>query len=137
MYGASIGFKYDTDSSTSPTFPVGTWWKHLCGLCSSWQNTVSAILLPANELVAPPELRETSDKVSDGDFRTALAERATTGAYGGGVLPTKKLPSIGVFGERARSLLASMLRVKVLGRCALDYDDFFTYFEQRAKAKTL
>jgi hypothetical protein len=131
-----MGFKYDPNSATSPTFPVGTWWKHLCGICCTWQNVVSAILLPADELVAPPEARESSEKVSDRDFRTALAERATTGAYGGGVLPTRKLPAIGIFGERARTLLASMLRVKVLGRCALDYEDFLTYFDKRAKKKT-
>ena len=79
------------------------------------------------------EKKRIHEKLSDAEFRAQLAQRATSGAYGGGVLPSKDVPKIGTLGERARSLLASMLKIKSLGRSALDFNEFNAYWEKRGK----
>ena len=131
-----LGFNYSSRAAYSPTFPIGNYLSHIYSLCAELSNEMNVIMLPADEFVAPPEKSASSgdkEKLSDAEFRAQLAQRATSGAYGGGVLPSKEVPKIGTLGERARSLLASMLKIKSLGRSALDFNEFNAYWEKRGK----
>jgi 1-acylglycerol-3-phosphate O-acyltransferase len=129
-----LGFTYSSRATYSPTFPIGNYLSHIYSLCAQLRNEMNVIMLPADEFVAPPNKTDASgDKVSDAEFRAQLAQRATSGAYGGGVLPSKPVPKVGTLGERARSLLAAMLRIKSLGRSALDFKEFNEYWEKRGK----
>ncbi len=130
-----LGFTYSSRATYSPTFPIGNYLYHIYSVCAQLSNKMSIVMLPADEFVAPPERSssDSKDKMSDAEFRAQLAQRATSGAYGGGILPSKEVPKIGTLGERARSLLASMLRMKTLGRSALDFNEFHKYWEERSK----
>ena len=126
-----VGLKFPASSPVSLSNPVGSSVNHLFWSCFYMSHSMSLVMLPAQELVAPPEQDNMTGELTDAEHRAHLAERATSGAYGGGVLPNRTLPPIGIFGDRARSLLASMLRVKALGRCALDFEDFLDFWMKR------